>query len=93
MVYQGQLLTDCLANAEGDQCFPVGPGATLRNCSAAKKTSHSLAAILLAGSTAALDGESCGCSAARLHTGSTRALHLATALRRPAQGVKLHGQQ
>ena len=59
MVYQGQLLTDCLATSEGDQCFPVG-STSLRNCSASRKTNHTLAAILLAGSTNALDG---GCPA------------------------------
>ena len=69
MVYQGQLLTDCLATAVGDQCFPVGSGESLRNCSAAKKTSHTLAAILLAGSTIVLDGESFGLQAATLHAG------------------------
>ena len=55
MVYEGQLLTDCLATPQGEQCFPIG-SSTLQNCSDASHSSRSLAALLLMGDDASLDG-------------------------------------
>ena len=55
LVYAGQLLTDCLESAQGDQCIADGTSAMVA-CSQQAGTSKQLSEMLLTGSPA-MDGE------------------------------------